>query len=106
MAKYLIRATFAAEGARGVLKEGGTSRRATIEKMASGLGGSLESFYFAFGSDDVIVIADLPDNATAAALGLTVSGSGSVRTNTVVLLTPEEVDDATKKSVDYRPPGA
>ena len=106
MAKYLIRATFAAEGARGLMKEGGTSRRETIAKLVAGQGGSLEAFYFAFGSDDVIAIADLPDNVTAAAIGLTISGSGPVHMNTTVLLTPEEVDAATKKTVAYRPPGA
>jgi uncharacterized protein with GYD domain len=106
MARYLIRATYTAEGARGLIKEGGSSRRSTLEQLVQKLGGSLEGFYFAFGEDDVYVVASLPDNVTAAAVGLTVSGSGSVRTRTVVLLTPEEIDEATKKSVEYRPPGA
>jgi uncharacterized protein with GYD domain len=106
MARYLIRATYTAEGARGIVKEGGSSRRSMLEQTMQKLGGSLEAFYFAFGEDDVYVIASLPDNVTAAAAGLTVSGSGSVRTRTVVLLTPEEIDEAAKKSVEYRPPGA
>jgi len=106
MARYLIRATYTAEGARGLIKEGGSSRRSTLEQLIKKIGGDLEAFYFAFGEDDVYVIADLPDNVTAAAVGLAVSGSGSVRTRTVVLLTPEEIDEATKKSVAYRAPGA
>ena len=106
MARYLIRATYTAEGARGLIKEGGSSRRSTLEQLIKKIGGDLEAFYFAFGEDDVYVIADLPDNVTAAAVGLAVSGSGSVRTRTVVLLTPEEIDEATKKSVEYRAPGA
>ena len=106
MARYLIRATYTAEGARGLIKEGGSSRRSTLEQLIKKIGGNLEAFYFAFGEDDVYVIADLPDNATAAAVGLAVSGSGSVRTRTVVLLTPEEIDEAAKKSVEYRAPGA
>ena len=106
MARYLIRATYTAEGARGLIKEGGSSRRSTLEQLMKKIGGNLEAFYFAFGEDDVYVIADLPDNVTAAAVGLAVSGSGSVRTRTVVLLTPEEIDEATKKSVEYRAPGA
>jgi uncharacterized protein with GYD domain len=106
MARYLIRATYTAEGARGLIKEGGSSRRSTLEQLIKKIGGNLEAFYFAFGEDDVYVIADLPDNVTAAAVGLAVSGSGSVRTRTVVLLTPEEIDEATKKSVEYRAPGA
>ena len=106
MARYLIRATYTAEGARGLIKEGGSSRKSTLEQLIKKIGGNLEAFYFAFGEDDVYVIADLPDNVTAAAVGLTVSGSGSVRTRTVVLLTPEEIDEATKNSLEYRAPGA
>ena len=106
MARYLIRATYTAEGARGLIKEGGSSRRSTLEQLIKKIGGNLEAFYFAFGEDDVYVIADLPDNVTAAAVGLAVSGSGSVRTRTVVLLTPEEIDQATKNSLEYRAPGA
>ena len=106
MARYLIRATYTAEGARGLIKEGGSSRRSTLEQLIKKIGGDLEAFYFAFGEDDVYAIADLPDNVTAAAVGLAVSGSGSVRTRTVVLLTPEEIDEASKKSVAYRAPGA
>jgi uncharacterized protein with GYD domain len=106
MARYLIRATYTAEGARGLLKEGGSKRRATLEQLVQKIGGSLEAFYFAFGEDDVYVLARLPDNVTAAAVGLTVSAAGAVRTSTVVLLTPEEIDEAAKKSVEYRAPGA
>ena len=69
------------------------------------MGGTLEAFYFGFGKHDVYVLADLPDNATAAALSLAVSASGAVQASTVVLMTPAEVDEATKKTVDYRPPG-
>lgn len=105
MAKYLIQASYTAEGIRGVLKEGGSSRASTVEKMIADLGGGMESFYFAFGGDDVYVIADLPDNTTAASVGLTVTASGAVRTKTVVLLTPEEIDRATRQTVDYRAPG-
>lgn len=106
MPKYLIQASYTADGVKGVLKEGGTSRRAVVQKLSEGLGGKIEAFYYAFGEDDVYVIGDFPDNATAAAVSMTVNASGAVRLKTVVLLTPEEVDEASKKSVDYRPPGA
>jgi uncharacterized protein with GYD domain len=105
MSKYLIEGTYTAEGAKGLLKQGGTSRRAQIEEMLTGLGGSLEAFYWAFGDTDFYIIADLPDKATVAAVGLTVSGAGAVRTRTTVLLTPEEIDQARGKSVGYVPPG-
>jgi uncharacterized protein with GYD domain len=106
MAKYFVRATYTAEGAKGLLKEGGSRRRQTLKELIESVGGTLEAFYFAFGSDDVYLIIDLPDNVTAAALSLTTSASGAVRTSVVVLLTPEEVDEVTTKTVNYRPPGA
>ena len=105
MARYLIEASYTREGLQGVLKEGGSGRRDAIGKLLADLGGSLESFHFAFGATDAYVIVDVPDNVTAAAIGLTVGASGAVKTKTVVLLTPEELDAATKKTVAYRPPG-
>ena len=106
MPKYMIQGSFTREGIQGLLKEGGSSRKETLGKMLGDLGGSLESFYFAFGADDVILIVELPDNATAAAVGMAVSATGAVGTRTTVLLTPEEVDTATHTSVGYRAPGA
>jgi uncharacterized protein with GYD domain len=106
MTRYLIRASYTAEGVRGLLKDGGSSRRAAVDEMIKGLGGVPEGFYFAFGEDDVYAIAQLPDNATAAAVSLAITASGAVTANVVVLLTPEEVDAATKKTVAYRAPGA
>lgn len=105
MPKYLMQAHFTPEGARGLKTEGGTSRRETIEKLVQAHGGSLEAFYFAFGSTDVFVIGDLPDNPTAAAVALAVSGSGAVGVETTVLLTPEDIDAASGIEVDFRPPG-
>jgi uncharacterized protein with GYD domain len=87
------------------MKEGGSGRRDLIGKMVADLGGSLEAFYFAFGEDDAIVIAEIPDNTTAAAIGIAVGASGGATTKTTVLLTPEEIDDATHKTVGYRAPG-
>lgn len=106
MPKYLVKASLTKEGAAGTLKEGGTSRRETISKLIEDLGGKLESFYYGFGDTDVYLIVDAPDNATVAALSLTVSASGAVGTSTTVLITPEEIDEAKGKTVDYRPPGA
>jgi uncharacterized protein with GYD domain len=106
MPKYLLKATLSAEGTQGTLKEGGTARRAAVEQTVKNAGGSLESFYYAFGGTDVYVIVELPDNSTAAAVAMGVSAAGSVRGETVVLLTPEEIDAAAGKNVTYRPPGA
>jgi len=106
MAKYMLHASYTAEGVKGLLKEGGTSRRKLLEKLVKGLGGKLEAFYFAFGETDVVLVVDLPDHASVAALSLTTGGSGAVSVRTTVLITPEEIDEATKKSVAYRAPGA
>jgi len=106
MARYLVQGTYTAEGARGLLAKGGTARRTAIEEMVKGLGGSVEAYYWAFGDSDFFCIADLPDAVSAAAIGLTVSGSGAVRTQTTVLLTAEEIDQAAAKTVGYRPPGS
>ena len=106
MAKFLWKASYTSEGVKGVLKDGGTGRRAAVEQTVEGLGGKLESLYFALGEHDLYAIADLPDSVTATAVSLTVNASGAVALETVELLTPEQVDEASKKSVEYRPPGA
>jgi len=105
MAKYLIMASYTAEGAKGVLKDGGTKRRQAAEAAIKSAGGKLEEFYFAFGESDAIVIVDAPDHATIASASLAINASGAVHTKTVVLLTPEEIDQASKKSGTYTPPG-
>jgi uncharacterized protein with GYD domain len=106
MGKYLLKVSYTTDGIKGVMKDGGTSRVASVEKALSGIGGSLESFYFAFGSDDVYVICDVPDNATAMAMAATIGSSGAISNyETVVLLSPAEVDAAMRKSIDYRAPG-
>ena len=105
MAKYLWQVAYSSEGLTGVLKEGGTSRREMIEKLAANMGGTIESFHFAFGENDAYIIGDFPSNVDVAAVAMTVGAAGAASVKTTVLLTPEEVDQATKKSVEYRPPG-
>jgi uncharacterized protein with GYD domain len=105
MPKFLSTGSYTAEGLKGVLKEGGTGRRKAVEAAVKGLGGHLEAFYFAFGDADVYVISDVPDNVTAAALAIGISATGTVGVKTTVLLTPEEVDAATKKTLAFRAAG-
>ena len=106
MPKFLFEASYTLDGVKGVQSAGGSSRRDAVAAVAQSVGGTLESFHFAFGDRDALVIVDLPDNESAAAVALTVNASGGASVRTVVLLTPEEVDGAAKRSVDYRPPGA
>ena len=109
MAKYLIEAAYSQVGLKALVKDGGTGRKKVVEAATKALGGRLEAMYFAFGTSDVYAIIDAPDNTTAAALALAVGGTGiAAHLKTIVLLTPEEVDQAAKKSASagYRAPGA
>jgi uncharacterized protein with GYD domain len=105
MPKYLIEASYTGDGAQGLRQEGGSARRAAVEKACSSVGGKLDAFYYAFGETDVVTIVDLPDNVTAAGVALLIAASGRVDIKTTVLLTPGEVDAAVKVTGDYRPPG-
>lgn len=106
VAKYLVQASYTAEGLAGLLKEGGTGRRQNIDAMIDKAGGTVEAFYFAFGTHDLVALVDLPDNVSVASIALAAGASGAVRTNVTVLLTPAEVDDAVARQVGYRPPGS
>jgi uncharacterized protein with GYD domain len=105
VAKYMITGSYTVDGIKGVLKEGGTGRRKTVEAAIQGMGGHLESFYYMFGSHDVFGIADIPDNVTALALSMGIASTGTINVSTTVLLTPEEVDQAAKKVVAFRGAG-
>jgi uncharacterized protein with GYD domain len=105
MPKYLVQASYTVEGIKGLVKDGGSKRRAVLEQLIKDQGGTLEAFYFAFGENDVYAIADLPDNVSIAAISLAVGASGAVSAKTTVLITPEEMDQAAQKTVNYRPPG-
>ncbi len=106
MPKFLIEASLTTEGVKGLQSEGGSARQDAVAQAMESVGGRLESFHFGFGDHDVFVIGDFPDNESAAAMALAVNSSGAVTTRTVVLLTPEQVDEAVKRSVQYRAPGA
>ena len=105
MPKYLLQVSYTAEGARGVLKDGGTKRRAAAAAAIKSVGGKLETLYFAFGDCDVFAIADVPDAASMAAASLALAASGAVTSKTTVLVTPDEIDAAAKKTLKYTPPG-
>lgn len=105
MPKYLIQGSYSDQGLKGLLEEGGSKRREASEQAIKGVGGRLEAFYYAFGKHDFVIIADFPSNVDASALSLTANASGGVKSWMTVLITPEEVDQATKRTVKFRPPG-
>ncbi len=105
MPKYLFHGSYTPEGFRGLLDEGGSKRREAAEQALKSVGGTLEAFYFSFGDDDFYIIVDLPDNVSTTAVSFVGNVSGAFSIKTIVLLTPEEVDEAIKMSVDFRPPG-
>ena len=106
MKKYLIKASYSPDGIKGVIEDGGTKRKLAIEQMLAGMGGKMEAFYYALGDHDVYVIWELPDDISAAAIGLRINASGLASISTTVLLSPEDIDAASKMSVNYRTPGA
>lgn len=106
MSKYMFHTKYTAEGLAGLLKEGGSRRREALTRTIEAMGGSVEGFYYAFGDTDLYLIADLPDDATATAVSLNIANAGALDIRATVLITPETVDEAVKKKVPYRPPGA
>jgi len=106
MPKFMVKVSYTTDGTRGLLKEGGTGRRAAVQKLIEGVGGKVEAFYYAYGEDDAYLIIDVPDATSGLAVSLAVNASGAVRASTIPLITPEELDAASKKSVSYRAPGA
>ena len=105
MPKFLIEVSYTSDGVKGLMKDGGTKRRAAAKALVESVGGTLETMYFAFGDTDVFVIVDAPDAAAAAAASLALGASGSVTSRTTVLLTVDDMDAAVKKSTSYVPPG-
>jgi len=105
MTKFLIKASYTAEGLKGLLKDGGTERKKAVEKTITDLGGKVEAFYFGFGCNDVYSIGELPDEVTVAALSFAINATGLVNLSTTILLDPAEIDKAVKKTVKYRSPG-
>ncbi len=105
MAKYLFQGAYIGDGLKGLIREGGSARIDAAKKLFASLGGTLECFYFTLGSDDLLVICNLPDNVSAVAFSLAINGSGMARGHVTVLVTPEEVDAAIKLTPQYRAPG-
>lgn len=105
MAKYLYHGSYTDKGIKGLMKDGGTKRMEVTKKAIESLGGKMEAYYFAFGSNDFYIIAEAPDNVNAITGSLVANSSGTVKLNITVLITPEEVDQAVKKTMDWRPPG-
>ena len=106
MARYLWKVSYTIEGARGLITEGGSARKATIQKLVKSMGGKLIAFDFALGEDDAYVVAEVPDVTDVAAVSLAVAAGGGARVTTVELLSPAQMDEAAKKNAAYRPPGA
>jgi uncharacterized protein with GYD domain len=106
MPKFMFSAGYTPAGIEGLQREGGSGRRAMFAEMIEAVGGSIESFYYAFGPDDLVIIADLPDDASAVAVSMEVAKAGAISIRTVVLIPPDTIDRAGEISVGYRAPGA
>ena len=105
MPKYLLHGSYTEEGLKGLLKEGGTKRVEATKQAIESRGGKLEAYYYAFGENDYYLIVDQPESVNVIAGTLIANATGTVKLKTTVLITPEEVDQAVKKTMDWRPPG-
>ncbi len=105
MSKYLFQASYTQAGVKGLLKEGGSGRRAALTQTVEGLGGSLDAMYYAFGDVDLLMVVDLPDEASAVALSMFIGAAGALDVTMKVLVSPETIDEAVRKNVSYRAPG-
>jgi uncharacterized protein with GYD domain len=105
MPRYLVQASYTREGSQGLLEEGGTGRKDAVQKVVADLDGEVEALYYAYGEDDIIVIVNFPNHLSMAAIAMTVKATGTLHTKATVLLTPEEIDEATRMPVGFRPPG-
>src|SRR5579863_8738413 len=99
MPKFLVEATYTAEGYKGLVKDKASGRKAAVSQAVKKLGGKLEAMYYSLGDNDAILIVDLPDHVSAAALSSAACGSGMTRTKTTVLLTVDEADEALSRQV-------
>ncbi|QCB97423.1 GYD domain-containing protein [Arthrobacter sp. PAMC25564] len=105
MTKYLCRANYVGEGIKGLMREGGSKRRDAVIESLKSVEGSVDSFYYAFGETDVFCILDIPEQSSAAALSLMINSTGAVTLNLTPLMTPEDIDEAARKTPSYRAPG-
>ncbi len=105
MSKFLFQASYTQAGVQGLLKEGGSSRRDALTQTVEGLGGSLDAMYYAFGDVDLLMVVDLPDEASAVALSMFIGAAGALDVSMKVLVDPETIDEAISKNVSYRAPG-
>lgn len=105
MPKYLVQFRYSQQGIKGLLKEGGSKRRAAVKRSIESVGGKLECFHFTFGEFDGFTVAELPSAAAAAALSLQVGASGTATIVSTAIVEPEEIDKAVRSKVAYRGAG-
>ena len=105
MPKFLIQASYTAEGLKGLAKDKASGRKAAVQAAMKAIKGKLECMYFAFGDNDAVLIVDAPDNVAAAAISLATGSTGLVRIRTTPLLTIDEVEQAPALPSNYSAPG-
>ena len=106
MPKFLVEASYSPEGVQGLIKDGASKRVKTATGLVESLGGTVENFYYAFGSTDIYGVVDMPDNVSATAVSLAVNASGAVGVSLTPLLTAAEVDAACTKVPSFQAPGS
>lgn len=96
MPTYLVKVSYTEEGTRSVLEDGATKRREKLREYTEELGGTLKDLYYALGEHDAYAIVEFPDKTSMAAATMLTKASGGGVCSATVLLTPEEIDQATE----------
>ena len=103
---YLLQASYSTQATAAMIKSP-QDRAAAVRPVIERMGGKLHGLWLSFGEYDAIVIAEMPDNVSAAAVAMAVGSSGGVSAyRTTPLLTTAEAMEAMKKAggVGYQPP--
>ena len=107
MPTFMVQASYT-NTAWGMLVQRTENRMEALKPMMDRLEGRILSWYYTFGDYDVVVVFEVPNNVTAAAVSMAIAGSGAVKEfKTTVLMSPDEGFDAMllAQGAGYRQPG-
>jgi uncharacterized protein with GYD domain len=98
MPSYLVQASYTIEALQALMKKP-QDRTAVVTKAVENLGGTLIGLWLSFGDQDIVALAEMPNNVSAAALSLAIAAGGALKsTKTTPLLTVAQGISAMKKA--------
>ena len=107
MGLYLYIGSYSAEGRKGLIAEGGSSREAATRALVESVGGKIERYAFAIGPFDFVIVAEMPDDSAALIPPLIANSTGTVSVTTTKLVSPADMDGVARKAqrVTFRKSG-